>query len=259
MYMDVETYNGLQQRMLQQNSEQQQQQQFQSQGILIPGNDQTQEVIVQDDQAQHVIYSPMKQNEHQYVSQDDSMQGQYIIQSPQSRQPQQVFFANINQQQQQHTIALNQNLIAQQNQNQQKVIFNFFFNSQFNLIKNSNSLHLKMVLQSPKVVVQRNNDILQSATSMAQIVDHQNPQTIQYQFVQPQMDQNQTQMISLQQPAQQIKQTIYPQQTNQVRLQLILCLTLLIISSYILRSLHNTSTSNKSSNQTLFSKEEQRS
>lgn len=73
-----------------------------------------------------------------------------------------------------------------------------------------------MVLQSPKVVVQRNNDILQSATSMAQIVDHQNQQTIQYQFVQPQMDQNQTQMLALQQPTQQIKQTIYPQQGNQV-------------------------------------------
>lgn len=120
VYMDMDTYNGLHQRLLQQSSEQQQQQ-FQSQGIIIPGSDQ-QEVIVQDDQTQHVIYSPMKQNEHQYVSQDDSMQGQYIIQTPQSRQPQQVFYANINQQQQQQqTIALNQNLIAHQNQNQQKV------------------------------------------------------------------------------------------------------------------------------------------
>jgi len=48
---------------------------------------------------------------------------------------------------------------------------------------------------------------------MAQIVDHNQP-TIQYHFAQA-MDQN-PQLI-IQQPQQQIKQTIYPQQPNQVR------------------------------------------
>lgn len=53
---------------------------------------------------------------------------------------------------------------------------------------------------------------------MAQIVDHQNQSTVQYHFT-PQMDhQNQTQQLIIQQqPTQQIKQTIYPNQPNQVR------------------------------------------
>jgi hypothetical protein len=77
---------------------------------------------------------------------------------------------------------------------------------------------LKLVLQAPKVVVQRNPDMLQTAANMAQI-DHQNQQTIQYHFTPQQMDpstisQNQQLII---QPSQQIKQTIYPQQPNQVR------------------------------------------
>lgn len=50
---------------------------------------------------------------------------------------------------------------------------------------------------------------------MTQIVDHQNQQ-IQYHFAPP-MEQNQTQHLIIQQPQpQQIKQTIYPQQPNQV-------------------------------------------
>lgn len=49
------------------------------------------------------------------------------------------------------------------------------------------------------------------------VVDHQNQQTVQYHFA-PQMDQNQGQQLIMQhQPQQQIKQTIYPQQQNQVR------------------------------------------
>lgn len=76
-------------------------------------------------------------------------------------------------------------------------------------------LFQQLVLQAPKVVVQRNPDLLQSATNMAQIVD-QNHQTIQYHFA-PQMEQSQPQQVILQQqPNQQIKQTIYPQQPNQV-------------------------------------------
>lgn len=72
------------------------------------------------------------------------------------------------------------------------------------------------MLQAPKVVVQRNTDILQNATNMAQIVDHQNQPTIQYHFT-PQMEQTQTQQVILQQqPTQQIKQTIYPNQGGQV-------------------------------------------
>jgi hypothetical protein len=73
------------------------------------------------------------------------------------------------------------------------------------------------VIQAPKVVVQRNPDMLQTATNMAQIVEHQNQQTIQYHFT-PQMDQSQGQQQLIIQPAQQIKQTIYPQQPNQVRI-----------------------------------------
>lgn len=63
-------------------------------------------------------------------------------------------------------------------------------------------------------MVQRSNDMLQAAASMAQIVE-QNPQTIQYQFATP-MDQSQGQQQLIIQPTQQIKQTIYPQQPNQV-------------------------------------------
>lgn len=68
----------------------------------------------------------------------------------------------------------------------------------------------------PKVVVQRNGQEMLQSTNMAQIVDHQNQQTIQYHFA-PQIDQSQGQQIIIQQqPTQQIKQTIYPQQPNQV-------------------------------------------
>jgi hypothetical protein len=69
-------------------------------------------------------------------------------------------------------------------------------------------------MQQPKVVVQRNSDMLQTAANMAQIVD-QNSQPIQYQFA-TQMDQGQGQQQLIIQQAPQIKQTIYPQQPNQV-------------------------------------------
>lgn len=111
VYMDLDTYNNIQQH-----------QQFQSQGIMMSsGNDPSMEVVQdvdQPQQQQHVVYTAMKQSEPQYGTQDDPMQGQYIIQSP--SQPQQVFYANIPQnrlQQQQQSIAH----IMQQNSNQQKV------------------------------------------------------------------------------------------------------------------------------------------
>lgn len=168
VYMNMDTYHGLQ--LIQQNSDEQmqQQQQFQSQSIIMSGSDgSSQEVIVQDDS--NVVFSPMKANEQpQYISQGFNMH-----QSP--RQPQQVFYANI----------------SPQNQNRQ------------------------LVLQSPKVVVQRNSDLIQQG-SANMVVDPQNQQTVQYHFA-PQMDQSQSQQLIIQhQPQQQIKQTIYPQTPNQV-------------------------------------------
>lgn len=120
VYMDLETYNGI--RLMQQTSEDQIHQQQYQQGIIMSGGDQQPEVIIQDDSQQHIVYSPMKQNEQgQYI---ESLQGQqYLIQSP-GQQPQ-VVYANISPQNQirnqQQTIQLNHNLIAQQNQSQQKV------------------------------------------------------------------------------------------------------------------------------------------
>lgn len=124
VYMNMDTYHGLQ--LIQQNSDeqmQQQQQQFQSQSIIMSGSDGTpQEVIVQDDS--NVVFSPMKASDQpQYIPQE-----QYLIQQPSSQQPQQVFYANISPQNQnrihqQQAIALNHNIITQQNQNQQKVSF----------------------------------------------------------------------------------------------------------------------------------------
>jgi hypothetical protein len=70
-------------------------------------------------------------------------------------------------------------------------------------------------MQQPKVVVQRNSDMLQTAANMAQIVE-QSPQPIQYQFA-TQMDQSQGQQQLIIQQSPQIKQTIYPQQPNQAR------------------------------------------
>lgn len=112
MHLELDTYNNIQH------------QQFQS--MMSSGNDPSMEVVQDVDQPQQqqqrVVYTALKQSEPQYGTQDDPMQGQYIIQSP--SQPQQVFYANIPQnrlQQQQQTIALNHN-IMQQNQNQQKVI-----------------------------------------------------------------------------------------------------------------------------------------
>lgn len=119
VYMDLETY-GI--RLMQPTSDQQQYQQ----GIIMSGSDQQQEVIIQDDTQQHIVYSPMKQNDQpQYISQVESMQGQqYLIQAP-GQQPQ-VVYANISPQsqirnQQQQTLQLNHSLLAQQNLNQQKV------------------------------------------------------------------------------------------------------------------------------------------
>lgn len=117
VYMDLDTYNNIQQH-----------QQYQS--MMSSGNDPAMEVVQEVDQPQpqqqqqqqqHVVYTTLKQGEPQYGTQEDPMQGQYIIQSP--PQPQQVFYANIPQnrlQQQQQTIALNHN-IMQPNPNQQKV------------------------------------------------------------------------------------------------------------------------------------------
>lgn len=127
VFLDLDSYNNY--RIIQQNTEdqiqQQQQHQFQAQGIIMSGNEQSQDVIVQDDQRQthQVIYSSIKHNEPQYMTQDDSMQSPYIIQSPAA---QQVFYANLSPQQnriqqQQQTVTLNHNIIAQQNQNQPKV------------------------------------------------------------------------------------------------------------------------------------------
>lgn len=124
VYMDLDSYGGL--RLIQQNSDEQLQQQFQSQGIIMTNDQSQQDASIQDGQS-HVVYSPLKQNEQsqtQYITQDDSMQNQYLIQSPApQQQQQQVFYTTnispqnrIQQQQHQQTIALNHNLITQQNQ-----------------------------------------------------------------------------------------------------------------------------------------------
>lgn len=80
------------------------------------------------------------------------------------------------------------------------------------------------MLQSPKVVVQRNNDLMQ--TNMTQIIDQNQP--IQFHFS-PSVEQNQAYQIIPPQQAQQIKQTIYPQQSNQVRRQILLNFNLILI------------------------------
>lgn len=113
----MELHGGI--RLIQSNSDEQlHQQQFQQQGIIMSGNDQCQ---------QEQVFSPLKQNDQaqhtQYITQDESMPNHYVIQSS----PQQFIYAtNISpqrsmQQQQQQQIAMNHNIIAQQNQNQQKV------------------------------------------------------------------------------------------------------------------------------------------
>lgn len=117
MYMDLETYNGI--RMIQHNNEEQMREQYQ-QSIVMTSGEQPQEVIIQDD-SQRIVYSPLKANEpQQYLSQVEPMQGQpYLIQSHGQSQ---VVYANISPQNQIRNQQLNHNLIAQQNQNQQKVI-----------------------------------------------------------------------------------------------------------------------------------------
>lgn len=206
--MDMGTYM----KMLHPDDQMQQQQQIQTQSLTMAGGEQTQqEVIVQEDQTQqHVIYSPIKTDQNQQYAQDDSMQNHYLIRT--QAQPGQAYYYAMNQNripqmQQQQQITHSQNII-QQSQNQQEVGEHTIFHEQ--LI----NFLFQLVLQPPKVVVQRNPDLLQTATNMAQIVD-QNPQTIQYQFAQ--MDQSQGQQQLIIQPTQQIKQTIYPQQPNQVR------------------------------------------
>lgn len=144
--MNMDTYHNLQ--LIQQSSDEQmqQQQQFQSQGInIMPGDASAQEVIVQDDS--NIVYSPIKTNDQtQYMIQQQP-QEQFMIQQQSPQQPQQVFYTNISPQNQnrihqQQTIALNHNIMTQQNQNQQKVrttrkyeaqyvsfiLFSWFFN-----------------------------------------------------------------------------------------------------------------------------------
>lgn len=122
IYMNMDTYHNLQ--LIQQSSdEQMQQQQFQSQGInIMSGDASAQEVIVQDDS--NIVYSPIKTNDQpQYMIQQQP-QEQFMIQQQASQQPQ-VFYnispQNQNRIHEQQTIALNHNIMTQQNQNQQKV------------------------------------------------------------------------------------------------------------------------------------------
>lgn len=121
--MNLDSYPSLQQTP---DEQQHLQQKFQAHGIMLSGDEPSQEVVIQDEQSQHVLYSPMKQNEQQLcTTQDDSMQSQFLIQSPHQQQTQQVFCANIspqnqNRMQQQQNIALNHNMINS-NQSQQKV------------------------------------------------------------------------------------------------------------------------------------------
>lgn len=114
--MEQQVYNtGYGIRLVPQNPDEQQQQQQQQQNF-----------IMADDQ--HLVYSPIKpnelsqaqvQNQHQsqYITQDDSISNQYIIQ----QSPGQVFYANISPTNQnsnrvvQQTVALNHGLIQQQN------------------------------------------------------------------------------------------------------------------------------------------------
>lgn len=112
VYLDLNSYNSL--RLIQQNSEDQMVHQQQLTSLMSP-NQVSRDLIVQGDQ---VLYSSLKPNEQYITQQDESMQGQYLIQSPQ-----QVFYTNVNSQNQnriqnphQQTITLNQNIISQQNE-----------------------------------------------------------------------------------------------------------------------------------------------
>lgn len=117
VYMDLDGLRFIQQ----QNSEDHLQQQFQSQGIIMSGSDQSQQDLP-DDHSQHVLYSTMKQNEQnqqtQYILHDDSMQNHFLIQtSPVQQQSQQVFYTNSSQS--------HHNLIAHQNQQKVIIIISF--------------------------------------------------------------------------------------------------------------------------------------
>ena len=97
---------------------------------LVHQVDDQQNFIMADDnnQQQHIVYSPVKTNEMpqmqqqqhqaQFISQDDSMGNQYLIQ--QTSSPQQVFYTNISQSNQGTNRivqqVINPNLMQQQNQ-----------------------------------------------------------------------------------------------------------------------------------------------
>lgn len=93
-------------------------------------DDQQQNFIMADDNnQQHIVYSPVKTNEMpqmqqqqqhpaQFISQDDSMGNQYLIQ--QTSSPQQVFYTNLSPANQNTNRivqqVINPNLMQQQNQ-----------------------------------------------------------------------------------------------------------------------------------------------
>lgn len=92
---------------------------------------QQQNFIMSDDSQNHqIVYSPVKSNEltqmqpqqhqAQFISQDDSMGGQYLIQ--QTSTPQQVFYTNISTPNQNANRIVQQTSFIQQ-QNQPKVTF----------------------------------------------------------------------------------------------------------------------------------------
>jgi hypothetical protein len=155
------------------------------------------------DDNNHIVYSPVKTNEMpqmqqqqqhpaQFISQDDSMGNQYLIQ--QTSSPQQVFYTNLSPPNQNTNRivqqVINPNLMQQQNQPKQ------------------------LVLQTPqKVVVQRAPEMIQSNPNLTQLVDQQNQQTMQYNFQQNPVDQNHQIIIH---QGNQMKQTIYPQQGGQI-------------------------------------------
>lgn len=96
-----------------------------SQPILMTAHDQSEQLIVQEDPNQHIVYSPNKQNETQYVIQqteDQSslqdlqesfvqQQQQQVQSQPTQQTAQSVYYSSSAEVQQSQPVYLNQNLI----------------------------------------------------------------------------------------------------------------------------------------------------
>lgn len=103
-------------------------------------DDQQNFIMADDNNQQHIVYSPVKTNEMpqmqqqhqaQFISQDDSMGNQYLIQ--QTSSPQQVFYTNISPTNQNANRivqqVINPNLIQQQNQPKVSAKYKYLINN----------------------------------------------------------------------------------------------------------------------------------